>query len=92
MQMTSFLKQIPYIRSWINREVAQLKYLMKVEKFEKRGFIVAKEGSTCDKIFIIKDGEFEIVKTDLNNLFYNSAAGTVAVCESDKRTMIKSEF
>ena len=91
-QMTRFLKQIPYIRSWINREVAQLKYLMKVEKFEKRGFIVAKEGTKCDKIYIIKDGEFEIVKTDLSNLFYNSVAGTVALCESDKRTMIKSEF
>lgn len=25
-------------------------------------------------------------------MFYNSVAGTVAVCESDKRTMIKSEF
>lgn len=92
LQMMRFLRQIPYIKGWINREVSQLKYLMQIEKFDKRGQLLAKEGTKCTKIYIIKDGEFEIVKTDLTNVFYNSVAGTVAVCESDKRTMIKSEY
>lgn len=92
MQMTKFLKQIPYIQHMIMREVYALRFLMKVEKFTRRGVIVAKENTTCDKIYIIKEGEFEIVKTDLNNVLYNDSVDCVAVIESDKKTMIKSKY
>ena len=92
LQMTKFLKQIPYVQKWIMREVYALRFLMKVEKFTRRGVIVAKENTTCDKIYIIKDGEFEIIKTDLNNVLYNDSADCAAVIESDKKTMIKSKY
>ena len=65
---------------------------MKVEKFEKRGQVIAKEGTPCNKVYILVNGEFEVVKTKLSNVFYNSFAGTVAVCESDRQTMIKSKY
>ena len=74
-----FLYQIPYVKNWTTKEVSHLKYLVKVEQFEKRGHIVAKEGTPCDKVYIIKHGEFEIVKTNLTNVFYNENAGTAAV-------------
>lgn len=44
MQFDRFLRQIPYIKGWIYREVFQFKYLMKIEHFEKRGQVLAKEG------------------------------------------------
>lgn len=72
--------------------MSQLKYLMKPEKFEKRGQVIAREGAKADKIYIIANGEFEVVKTSMSNVFYNSQASTVAVCESDRRTLIKSNY
>ena len=60
-----------------------MKYLMKVEKFEKRGQVIAREGTPCDKVYILLSGDFEVVKTNFANVFYNSVAGSVAVCESD---------
>jgi cAMP-dependent protein kinase regulator/cGMP-dependent protein kinase 2 len=90
--MMTFLKQIPYIRGWISREVAQMKYLMKSETYLKRGTVLAKEGSKCTKVFIFREGEFEVVKENLNNVYYNSHAGTVAIGESDGKTLIKSNF
>jgi cAMP-dependent protein kinase regulator/cGMP-dependent protein kinase 2 len=92
LQMTQFLKQIPYIQNWIMREVYALRFLMKTEKFTRRGIIVAKENTTCDKIYIIKDGEFEIIKTDFSNVLYNDSVNCTAVIESDKKTMIKSKY
>lgn len=92
MQMTSFLKQIPYIQNWIMREVYALRFLMKIEKFSRRGTVVAKENMTCDKIYIIKDGEFEIVKNDLSNVLYNDSMHCTALVESDKKTIIKSKY
>ena len=69
-----------------------MKYLMKAERFEKRGMILAKEGTPCDKIFILREGDFEIVKENMNNFFYNQHANTVAVMESNGKTMIKSNY
>jgi len=90
--MMNFLRQIPYVKTWVNREVTHLKYLMKTEKFARPGIVLAQEGSTCDKIFIMIDGQYEIVKTDLTNVFYNETVGTVAVMESNKRNLVKSEY
>lgn len=92
IQMMNFLKQIPYIKSWIAKEISQMKYLMKTERYEKRGMILAKEGTACNKIFIFREGEFEITKQNMNNVFYNSHAGTVAILESNGKTMIKSNY
>ena len=63
------------------REVHALRYLMKVEKFSKRGTIVAAENTEVDKIYIIKEGEFEIVKTDMNKVFYNESTKNVGLVE-----------
>jgi hypothetical protein len=90
--MMNFLRQIPYVKTWVNREVTHLKYLMKTEKFTRPGIVLAQEGSTCDKIFIMIDGQYEIVKKDLTNVFYNDTVGTVAVMESNKRNLVKSEY
>lgn len=46
-------------------------------------------------MFIFREGEFEIVKRDLKNVFYNSHTDTVAISEEgapDRKTMVKSGF
>jgi cGMP-dependent protein kinase len=58
---------------------------MKVEKFTRMGVIVAKENTTCDKIYIIKEGVASLVRGNveerkiykgesfgLNSLYYNT--------------------
>lgn len=92
VQMMNFLRQIPYIKSWVAKEVTQMKYLMKPERYEKRGLVLAKEGTPCDRIFIFREGEFEIIKESLGNVFYNEHANTVAVMESNGKTLIKSSY
>jgi hypothetical protein len=90
--MTKFLKQIPYIEDWTIREVSGLRYLVKYDRFINRGTIVVREGTPLSKVFIVKEGEFEIVKLDLTNVFYNKSCGNIAIMESDKKTLVKSRY
>ena len=46
-------------------------YNCKEVTFEARGRLIAKEGALCDKVYIVAEGEVEIVKTDLNAIFMN---------------------
>ena len=40
-------------------------------RIELPGIVVAKEESKSDKIFIVVRGEVEVVKTNLNQVFFN---------------------
>ena len=81
-QKVKFLRQIPYISyDWKNKEVEKFVYHCKEINIESRGRIIAKEGNFCDKVYIIAEGEVEIVKTDLNAIFMNYQGGVIGVKE-----------
>lgn len=59
--MISFLKQIPFISHWSKNALSKLYYAVeKVDTF--RGNRIIKEGDPIDYIYIVKEGEFEILK------------------------------
>ena len=71
-QKVKFLRQIPYISTdWKNKEVEKFVYHCKVKNIDSRGRLIAKEGNLCDKVYIVAEGEVEIVKTDLNAIYMN---------------------
>ena len=47
-----------------------------------------REGEKCKKFIIIKSGEFEIVKTNLRDVFYNTVSGIVGIKEDNKEGKI----
>ncbi|CAI2387493.1 unnamed protein product [Moneuplotes crassus] len=59
--MINFLKQIPFISHWSKNALSRLYYAVeKVDTFRSQRII--KEGDPIDYIYIIKEGEFEVVK------------------------------
>lgn len=62
----AFLRPIPYMEDWKTREIQIISLLSKEGQTENRGQIIAHEGAACDKIFIILEGEVEIVRTNLS--------------------------
>ena len=81
--MVAFLRQIPFLLKWKQRELISLKYFLKITKLENRGQYLCREGEPCEKFIIVKSGEFEIVKTDLRNVFYNTSSGIVGIKEEN---------
>ena len=57
-------------------------------KIENRGQYVFREGEKCSKFIIIKSGEFEIVKTNLRNVYYNTVSGIVGIKEDNREEKI----
>ena len=79
------MRQIPYISSdWKNKEVEKFVYHCKEINIESRGRLIAKEGAICDKVYIVAEGEVEVVKTDLNAIFMNYQAGVIGMKEQNK--------
>ena len=84
LEMIAFLRQIPFLTKWKQRELISLRYFFKVNKIENRGQYLFREGEKCNKFIIIKSGEFEIVKTNLRNVYYNTVSGIVGIKEENK--------
>ena len=54
-------------------------------------FYIFKEGDNSEKFVVIKNGEFEIAKTDLRNVYFNKTSGIVGIKEANiQGTMIRS--
>ena len=70
-QNVRFLRQVPYIRNWLIKETHSLFLLCKERKIDLRGQTILREGTPCDKVLIMHQGELEIIKTDLSSIFYN---------------------
>ena len=66
-----FLRQIPYIRNWLIKETEILLYNCKEKKISSRGTVLAKEGTMANKVYIILEGEVQIFKQNLKDVFYN---------------------
>ena len=89
--MIQFLRQIPYFEKWKVKELLDLKEFFKVKKIDNRGQYIFREGEKCEKFIVIKNGEFEIAKTDLRNVYFNKTSGIVGVKEDNLQgTMIRS--
>ena len=84
LEMISFLRQIPFLSKWKQRELISLRYFLQVNRIENRGQYLFREGEKCTKFIIVKSGEFEIVKTNLRNVYFNSVSGIVGIKEENK--------
>ena len=82
-EMVAFMRQIPFLTKWKQRDLISLEYFLAIEKIENRGQYVFKEGEECQRFIIIKSGEFEIVKTNLRNIYYNTVSGIVGIKEDN---------
>ena len=52
---------------------------------ENKGQIIAKEGDECKKVYVIMEGEMEVLKTNLVKVFFNSDTGVVAIPEDNEK-------
>ena len=66
-----FLRQIPYIRGWLTKEVQAIYLISEEKQVENLGHTIIHEGDPCDKVIIIVEGEVEIYKKKLNTLYFN---------------------
>ena len=68
---------------WKVKELLDLKEFFKLKKIENRGQYIFKEGENSAKFIVIKNGEFEIAKTDLRNVYFNKTSGIVGIKEDN---------
>ena len=89
--MIQFLRQISFFEKWKVKELLDLKEFFKVRKVENRGQYIFREGEKCEKFIVIKSGDFEIVKTNLRNVYFNKGSGIVGIREDNAQgTIIRS--
>ena len=50
----------------------------------QRNQILAREGLCADKVYIVQDGEVEVIKTNLNSVYYNEKTAVVGLKEVKK--------
>ncbi|TNV83980.1 hypothetical protein FGO68_gene11952 [Halteria grandinella] len=60
-QMLKFMQQIPCFSCWTHTSILKFSYYLKKEKFN-RNQIIYKHGDPAVKIYIIKKGEFQLVR------------------------------
>lgn len=84
---------MPYLASWSIREVKQLYLLGKETTIEKRGKIIAEEGTICNKVYAILEGEVEVIRTNMSKIFFNACTGVLAIAEDNqKASLIRSDI
>ena len=92
----AFFRQIPYITNWSYRDVNRFLYKFDKTKVHPRGKVLAAEGSEADTVFVVREGEVEVVKTNLNNVLFNKKTAVVGLQEvrtdaqKKKARMLKS--
>lgn len=80
-----FLRQIPYMSEWSNKDVDKIFNFCKESKAENLNQIIVHEGTKCNKVYVILEGEVEIVKTNLSNVFFNAEAGVLGINEENAK-------
>ena len=79
----TFIRQIPYITNWKMKETTSLIYKCKSKNFS-RGNMLAEEGQPANMVYIIHDGEVEVIKQNLHTVFFNEKTAVVGVQEVRK--------
>lgn len=77
----AFLRQIPYMNQWTNKDVMKIYNNREEHRAENRGQIIAREGDLSAKMFIILEGEVEIVKTNMAKIHFNPETGVLGIAE-----------
>ena len=76
----AFLKQIPYVRPWKNKEITSFLYKFKTVTCNF-GKIIAEENTRSNKVWIVFEGEVELVKRDLATVWWNDKTAVVGLKE-----------
>ena len=78
-----FLREIPYVHNWLVKETQGLFKLCENNKRQiaSRDELIIKEGDPCKSVIIVISGELEIVKRNLNDVFFNEDFGVVGIKE-----------
>ena len=84
--IVNFLRQIPYMQNWPVKELEVFLQYLKEKTIESRETVMAKEGTKCDKVFIIIEGEVQICKLSLKSVYYNHNSGTLAVSKDNQKS------
>ena len=80
-----FLKQVPYINDWMDRQIQGLFHLCKEVKTDVYGSVIVREDEECKFVYLVTEGEVEVVKTDLKKVFFNQQRGIVGIKEGNKK-------
>lgn len=81
------------MNNWQFNETKDFLYLKKERRYKVRNHVIVREGDTADKIYIVVEGEVEVVKTDLSQVYYNPNTCVVGMkekFENKKDGLIKS--
>ena len=72
-------------------QTTKLCYNCMRQERDGRGRIIVREGDPCDKVIIIISGQVEVVKTNMNKVFFDFERGSLGMQEINKKgRMIKS--
>jgi CRP-like cAMP-binding protein len=82
-QIQLFLRQIPLMRHWSNRELANLIDRFRPTTVVRAGTTVFREGELAGKVVVVKEGQFELFKTRLDRVYLNQTSGTIKAVMSD---------
>ena len=77
-KLVDFFQHLPFFQNWSRTALAKLKYIFQPREFIS-GQTVVHEGDKCDKIILIKTGEFDVTKS-------RSCLATPAIEQAEKQT------
>ena len=80
-ESVAFLRQIPYINNWKHKEVTALLYSFVEKRYELAGQVIAREGTECTKVYVVVQGEVEIIKKDIDKVYFNDQTGVIGIRE-----------
>ena len=72
---------MPYIVPWKQKELISFVYKCEMRNCEINQ-ILAREGMPADTVFIVQDGEVEVIKTNLNTIYYNEKTAVLGLQET----------
>lgn len=65
------------MKNWNNREITLLIKSLEIKDYSVPGLLVMEEGRSAETIYIVKEGEFEVLKQKTSNVYMNSQSGSV---------------
>jgi len=74
-RITRFLRQLEFIRYWSVKEVLALYYMLTLKTFKLAGQVVVTEREECDKVVIVRSGEFEVILRNPTRVYMNQISG-----------------
>jgi len=57
-----FFQHLPFFKGWSRTALAKLKYVFNLKEYLSGQFVV-RENETCEKIMLVRSGEFDVVRS-----------------------------